>query len=82
MLWTGLWIGWLIGFLLIEGVALFRRTPGATLSEHIWIWFRVRDSRPTRLVVVCRVLLGVFLIWLFGHLTFGIWTLSDPWPWG
>jgi len=78
--YTIFWIAWLAGFLAVEGRALLSRTPGSTLSEHVWAWFHVRDPRPTALVVVARVLLGVFLAWLLGHLTMGWWTPSDPWP--
>jgi cell division septal protein FtsQ len=68
-------------FCALEGGALWRRAPGATFSEHVWGWFRVRDDRPTALVVVARGMLAVFLVWLGGHLVFGWWTPSDPWPW-
>jgi hypothetical protein len=78
--YTAGWLAWLGFFLLLEGKALAGRTPGATLSEHVWAWFRVRDPRPTPLVVAGRLLLGVFLVWLLGHLAMGWWTLSDPWP--
>lgn len=82
MTWyTSAWIVWGALFALIEGLALVRRIPGATLSEHVWSWLRVRDARPTGATVTMRVLLGVVLVWLVGHLTMGWWTLTDPWPW-
>ena len=35
-MWDLLWLGWVIAGLMIEGFALASRTPGATLSEHVW----------------------------------------------
>jgi hypothetical protein len=60
------WLMWLAMFGVIEGVALVRKEPGDTLSEHMWRWFAVKDKpngwRARRSV------LGVFLVWLTGHL--------------
>lgn len=81
MWWTLGWILWGIWLLVQEGAALVRKTPGATLSEHVWAVFRVRDPRPTRIVVAGRALLGVFLGWLLLHMTMGWFTSSDPVPW-
>jgi hypothetical protein len=71
-------VGRFAAFLLIEGWALFNRTEGDTLSEHVWSWWRVRDSRPTLLVVLARIPLALFLLWLFVHLTFGWFTPTHP----
>jgi hypothetical protein len=79
--YTVCWLAWGGAFLLIEGRALVSKTPGATLSDHVWGWFRVRDPRPTKAVVGARVGLGVFLLWLLLHMTMGWFTLSDPVPW-
>lgn len=82
MTWyTWAWIFWLAFFLLVEGKALFNKQPGDTFSEFVWKLFHVRDSRPTWLVVVARVVLGLFLIWLCLHLVFGWLTPTHPLPW-
>jgi hypothetical protein len=73
MLFTLLWILWLCAFAAIEGAALLVRTPGTTLSEHVWAWFHVRDERPTRTTWALRALLYGFLGWLVIHLTLGVW---------
>lgn len=73
MLFTILWLLWGGAFAVIEGAALLSRTPGTTLSEHVWAWFRVRDARPTRITWALRAALYGFLAWLVIHLTLGIW---------
>jgi len=42
--WTMAWLIWGLMFVAVEGVALVRRTPGATLSEHLQAFFAVRDK--------------------------------------
>lgn len=79
--WTIAWLAWFAAFLLIEGWALFNRTEGDTLSEHVWSWWHVHDRRPTVLVVLARVPLALFLTWLLLHLTFGWLTPTHPLPW-
>jgi hypothetical protein len=32
------WIGWGLWFLVLEGIALFQKDRGDTLSEHVWWW--------------------------------------------
>lgn len=78
--WTLAWCGWLGAFLFIEGWALFNRTEGDTLSEHVWSWWHVHDPRPTVLVVLARIPLALFLLWLLVHLTFGWFTPTHPYP--
>jgi hypothetical protein len=75
-LWTAAWMFWIFWFLAIESAALIRKKPGDTFSEHVWAWFKVKDYRPTKLVVAGRIGLGLFLVWLLGHLTMGWWTPS------
>ncbi|MDX6740754.1 hypothetical protein [Actinocorallia sp. A-T 12471] len=75
MVFTLAWIGWIAAFVVIEGVALARRAPGDTLSEHVWRWLRVRDARPTPLTWALRLLLVAGGVWLTGHLAFGWWSL-------
>lgn len=71
---TALWIVWGLMFLGVEGVALFNKQAGDTLSEHVWGWLRVKDVRPTGPTVALRVVLAGFLVWLLGHLTMGWWS--------
>ncbi len=69
-----LWITWIAAFAALEGIALARKTPNDTLSEHVWKWFRIRDPRPTALTWLLRVPLLIGGVWLTGHLAFGWWT--------
>ena len=68
------WVIWLAGFVVLESIALARKEPGDTLSEHVWKWFRVKDYRPSPLVWLARVPLLVGGVWLTGHLGFGLWS--------
>lgn len=63
--WTWLWLGWLAAFALIEGAALINKGRGDTLSEHVWSWFQIRDSRKWTLR---RFTLALFLVWLLVHM--------------
>lgn len=67
--WT--WIAWFAIFVVTEGIALRNRTPGDTLSEHVWKWFKVREQ--PRSFTFGRFVLLAGLIWLAGHLAFGWW---------
>ena len=53
------WALWLFAFVILEGLALVRRTPGDTLSEHVWSFL---DGGFARFI-----LLGGFLAWLAIH---------------
>lgn len=79
--WTLAWIAWGVFFLAVEGRALANKTPGDTLSEHVWRVFKVRDARPTPVVIAARTVLALFLLWLAGHLVFGWFTPTHPVPW-
>jgi len=69
------WIAWVLMFLGLESKALISKEVGDTLSEHVWKWFSVRDKRNTPVTMTLRGVLVVFLVWLTGHLGFGMWTL-------
>lgn len=69
MIWTILWLAWFAYFLGVEIPGARRKQPGATLSEHVWQWFSVKDHR--RFWLGRRIILGCFLAALFAHLTFG-----------
>lgn len=79
--WVLWWCAWGLAFLGVEGVALLNTRDGDTLSEQFWRAFHVYDRRPTVLVVIGRVILGLFGVWLTVHMTFGTMTLSHPLPW-
>lgn len=76
---TIFWISWAFAALTVEIYALARKDRGDTLSEHVWKWFKVSDSRPTVWTWAWRAPLFVFLVWLTGHLVFGWWTVWE-WP--
>lgn len=62
------WLVWGLAFAAIELPAVFNKTKGDTLSEHIWKWFAVKD-KPTgylwrRFSLV--VALGLLVPHLFG----------------
>lgn len=57
-----------------ELVALLTARRGDTLSEFTWRWFKV-GQKVTWKTALLRLPLAVFLVWLAGHLTLGIWTL-------
>jgi hypothetical protein len=72
--WTYGWILWILWFCTQEGVALVNPEPDDTLSEHVWRWLRVGDKRSTPITVAGRVVLGLGIVWLLGHLTMGWWS--------
>lgn len=63
------WLGWIAAFLVIEGLALRTKVPGATLSSHVWAWFSIKSTgRDWRLR---RFALVAFLGWLTLHFLTG-----------
>ncbi|MEU9126595.1 hypothetical protein AB0D08_00505 [Kitasatospora sp. NPDC048540] len=74
--WSWLWVAWLAAFAAIEGKALFNKTEGDTLSEHVWKWFgTARDDRPqgqpNGWLRLRRFTLLAFLAWLSVHFLTG-----------
>ncbi len=69
--WTIAWLVWIAAFGAIEGLAFLSHRAGATLSEHVWSWFRINRGWGDWRIAVPRFLLLVFLAWLFLHLGFG-----------
>ena len=63
--WTVLWVGWIVAFFVIEGVALRNDMPGDTLSEHIRKWLRM-DTKLGRSVFL--VAFGGFALWFVVHI--------------
>jgi hypothetical protein len=43
---TAAWIIWGIYFLAVEGIALFNKQKGDTLSEHVWKWTGLHRDGP------------------------------------
>jgi len=64
------WFIWGGLFAAIEGVALFNKREGDTLSEHVWKWFQVKKSNPKALAL--RTGLFGFMAWLTAHFVFGV----------
>lgn len=69
MLYTLLWVSWWVEFFVIEGYALSNKTPGDTLSEHLWKWFSLKDKgwhwRLRRFAAIA------ILAWILVHLLGG-----------
>lgn len=71
MTFTYLWLGWLIAFMVIEAVALWKVGTQATLSAHVWRWGSVRvKGKAWRWR---RLLLLAFMVWLLVHFITGGW---------
>lgn len=71
--WQWYWLTWLVVFFGVpEGYALFTN-PKNTLSWTVWNWFGVRQGVPVWQWSVMHLLLAAVLVWLLGHLAFGIW---------
>ena len=72
MIWTLLWLGWVLVFVAIEIPALLNRTESDTFSEHWWRW--IAWGRPaTPGVKLRRLAAGAFALWLVIHLFSGGW---------
>ncbi|ATI18704.1 hypothetical protein SEA_DAUDAU_3 [Streptomyces phage Daudau] len=72
--WSWLWVGWLAAFAAIEGKALFNKTEGDTLSEHVWKWFATKQGstgKPSGWVRLRRFGLLAFMAWLSVHFLTG-----------
>ena len=73
---TLLWVGIIVYFVIVEGVALVRKKRGDTLSEHVWDWFCLKGEKDGKSAwcIVRRVLFFGFCIWLTVHfLSGGAW---------
>lgn len=61
------WLGWLVlGFGVLETIALVTGHPEWTLSYQVWQLEGVGGS-------IVQFILGAFLVWLFGHLVLHLW---------
>lgn len=72
--WDIAWLAWLAAFCGIEGVALFNKGKGDTLSEKVWRWFATgvgTTSKPSGGVRARRFALLGFMAWLTVHFLTG-----------
>jgi hypothetical protein len=69
MMWTALWVLWIVAFGVIEYEAVHNdaigKAHGASLSSHIRRWFRV-DTHYGR--TAWLVASGVFFAWFVVHI--------------
>lgn len=71
-IFTWLWLGWLLIFAVVEGVALANKKQDDTLSEHVWRWFGVlRKGQPDGWTRLRRFVLLSFMTWLLAHFITG-----------
>lgn len=68
-MFTVAWIIWILGFLVIEGIALANKAEGDTLSEHVWKYLLVKRGAPYWRLR--RFSLLAFLAWLATHFLTG-----------
>lgn len=72
--WTWLWLGWGLYFVIVEGLALFNKRGGDTLSEHVWAFLGYDERRvgpPSGSERLRRFLTLAGLAWLVIHLLTG-----------
>lgn len=79
-IWSAIWALWLIGavasFVILEAVALsFSVRDTLTDTSRTWLHVVTGQSPDhwTSTHQIVAVLMLVFMIWLFGHIIFGIW---------
>lgn len=72
---TVAWLAWGLFFIVVEGIALFRKGKNDTFSEHWWSLFRLGKRVPLVLKLWLLAIQLTFGTWLVGHLAFGWWTL-------
>lgn len=73
-IFTALWLLWLVYFLVVEGFALFKSSPGATLSAHVWAWFGTdtkNRSNRSGWARLRKLALLAFMVWLLVHFMTG-----------
>lgn len=64
-IWTWLWVGWVVAFIIVEWAAIKNDTPDDTLSEHLRKWFRT-DTNLGRTAFL--VAFGGFVAWFGVHI--------------
>jgi hypothetical protein len=68
VVWTLLWISWILAFAIIEFAALHNDLPGDTLSEHLRRWFSVKKKLGRTVFLVA---FGGFCCWFGIHVLTG-----------
>lgn len=63
------WLCWIVAFGIYETYALVKKKPADTLSYKVW---SIQGTGFT----VARFFVGAFFLWLFFHMTFGLFTLT------
>ena len=69
MLYTILWVVWILMFVVIEAKAISNDVDEDTLSEHLRKWFNV-DTHVGR--TVWLIVSGVFMAWFIVHIATGV----------
>jgi len=70
---TILWLAWGAVFLVLEGIALFNRRSGDTLSEKVWVWSGTGTKGRAATTGVRRAGLLAFMVWLTVHFMTAGW---------
>lgn len=65
MIYSLLWVLWVLTFFIVEGFALRNDMPGDTLSEHVRKWIRT-DTKLGRTIFL--VVFGGFVAWFSVHI--------------
>lgn len=68
---TWFWAIWVIGFMIVEAIAVFNNVPGDTLSEHVWRLIGTDQEDRTAMMWIWRAGLLVLLAWLIPHMMTG-----------
>ena len=84
MNWTTTWTIWLasvaVSFAVLEGIALYSKREGDTLSEVLRKWLGIDPPNRKRLIGIpafLAVLIG-FVAWFAPHIV-AKWGWWDPW---
>lgn len=69
-IWSWLWIGWGVAFVIIEGLAIKNKARGDTLSEHVWAWFQLKGRKDGKKPWQVLLRLGFICFWAWITLHF------------
>ena len=62
-MFTAGWIVWILGFCVLEAIALVRKARGDTLSEHVWQWFKLKGNKRNRKPWEIALRFGFLAFW-------------------